>query len=143
MTIEDRRGAAYHEAGHIVVAWAVGWKARAAVIGIDGDDAKGKTDLDRDKPLSLVDKIAVCAAGWESQHVFQAPTNWRSGQMDEYEIIELTKNLDEQSRSALRNHGYQRARDLIKTHSKRVAHIAEKLLATGSLNQADIDALLE
>ena len=24
MTIEDRRGAAYHEAGHVVVAWALG-----------------------------------------------------------------------------------------------------------------------
>ena len=42
MTIEDRRGAAYHEAGHIVVAWAFGVEVGAAAIGIKGDDAKGQ-----------------------------------------------------------------------------------------------------
>ena len=93
MTIEDRRGAAYHEAGHIVVAWVLGLRVGAAAIGIDGDDAKGAADIDRDKPLSLVDKIAVCAAGVEAQHVFGAPTHCRAGAIDEAEIIKLTEHL--------------------------------------------------
>ena len=63
MTIEDRRGAAYHEAGHIVLAWAFGLRVSAAAIGIGGDDSTGETEFDRDKSLPLVDKIAVCAAG--------------------------------------------------------------------------------
>jgi hypothetical protein len=109
MTIEDRRGAAYHEAGHIVVAWALGLRVGAAAIGIDGDDAKGTADIDHDKPLPLVDKIAVCAAGVEAQHVFGIPTHYRAGAMDEAEIIKLTEHLDEKARRARRDEGYQRA----------------------------------
>jgi hypothetical protein len=42
MTIEERRGTAYHEAGHIVVAWALGVKVGASAIGINGGDSEGK-----------------------------------------------------------------------------------------------------
>ena len=63
MTTEDRRGTAYHEAGHIVVAWALGLKVGASAIGINGDNSAGKTDIEHHKPLSLIDKIAICAAG--------------------------------------------------------------------------------
>jgi hypothetical protein len=108
MTIDDRRGAAYHQAGHVVVAWALGFRVYAAAIGIDGDDAKGKTDIDHGRPLPLVDKIAVCAAGVEAQHVLGASTNCRAGAMDEVEIIKLTEHLDEKARLAQRNEGYQR-----------------------------------
>jgi hypothetical protein len=69
MTINDRRGAAYHEAGHIVVAWALGVEVGAAAIGINGDDAKGTAAIGDDEGLPLIDKIALCAAGRESQSV--------------------------------------------------------------------------
>lgn len=143
MTIGDRRGAAYHEAGHIVVAWALGWKVGASAIAINGDDSAGKTAIERDKPLPLIDKIAVCAAGPESQSVFDAPTHRYVGATDEAEIIELTKDLDEKSRLARRNDGYQRAHELIKAHAAKVDRIARSLLAKGSLNQAEVCGLLE
>jgi hypothetical protein len=38
---ESRRGAAFHEAGHAVVAWALKLPVRRLVIGIDGDPSKG------------------------------------------------------------------------------------------------------
>ena len=143
MTIEDRRGAAYHEAGHIVVAWALGLKVGASAIGINGDDSAGKTEIERDKPsLPLVDKIAVCAAGPESQSVFGALTHCRAGALDEAEIIELTKDLDEKSRGERRNDGYQRAHELIKAHATKIDRIARSLLAKGSLNQAEVCDLL-
>jgi len=44
MTPSDRLGAAYHEAGHAVVAWALGWPIGNITIGIDGDDSKGDED---------------------------------------------------------------------------------------------------
>jgi hypothetical protein len=92
MSFEDRRGAAYHEAGHIVVASALGLRVGAAVIGVDGDDAKGEADIDCDRSLPLVDRIAVCAAGREAQHVFGAPTHRLAGAMDEAKIIKLTEH---------------------------------------------------
>ena len=54
---QDRRGAAYHEAGHIVVAWALGLTADAATIGIDGDEFKGKAEIADDSLLPLIDRI--------------------------------------------------------------------------------------
>jgi hypothetical protein len=102
MTIEDRRAAAYHEAGHIVVAWALGVVVGAAAIGINGDDAKGTSEIGSAERLPLVDKIALCAAGLESQSVFNAAAHPYAGIMDEARIIELTENLDEELRLARR-----------------------------------------
>src|SRR5690349_14657733 len=133
MTTEDRRGAAYHEAGHIVVAWALGVEVGGAAIGINGDDAKGASEIGSDEGLPLVDKIAVCAAGLESQCVFDAATHEYAGVMDEARIIELMDDLDEETRLARRDAGYRRAHDLIKAHGKKVDLIARHLLAKGSL----------
>jgi len=143
VAIEDRRGAAYHEAGHIVVAWALGLKVGATAIGINGDDSAGCSEIEDGKPLPLVDNIAVCAAGLESQSVFSAPTHRYAGATDEAKIIDMMEDLDEESRSARRNDGYQRAHELIKAHAAKVEHIAKNLLAKGSLNQAEVRGLLE
>src|SRR5262249_14111988 len=139
----DRRGAAYHEAGHIVVAWALGVDVGAAAIGIDGDDAKGAAAIGSDDGLPLVDKIALCAAGLESQNVFDAPTHSRAGSVDEARIIKLTENLDEETRAARRNEGYQRAHDLIKAHARKIDQIAQNLFAKRSLTQAEIRSSFE
>lgn len=143
MTIEDRRGNAYHEAGHIVVARALGLKVGASAIGIKGDNSAGNTEIERDKPLPLIDKIAVCAAGLESQSVFDAPMHCYASVKDEAEIIELSEDLDETSRLARRNDGYQRAHELIKAHAAKVDQIARNLLAKGSLDQTEVCGLLE
>jgi len=142
MTIEDRRGAAYHEAGHIVVAWALGLTVGAAAIGIGGDDSKGKADIAHDKPLPLIDKIAVCAGGIEAQSVFVS-THCYAGAMDEAKIIELVQDLDEESQLARRDEGYQRAHQLILAHKAKVDRIAASLLAKGSINEAEIRRLLQ
>jgi hypothetical protein len=143
MTIGDRRGAAYHEAGHIAVAWALGVEVGAAAIGINGDNAKGTAAIGDDEGLPPLDKIALCAAGLESQSMFDAPTHRCAGTMDEARIIELTEDLDEKSRLAQRDDGYQRAHNLIKAHATTVDRIAKNLLAKGSLTQAEVCSLLE
>ncbi len=79
MTDQDRRGAAYHEAGHAVVASALGLSVRRMEIAIDGDDAKGAADIQDDPNLPLVDQLAVCAAGLEAQKLFKAPTHDGAG----------------------------------------------------------------
>jgi hypothetical protein len=93
--------------------------------------------------LPLVDKIALCAAGLESQSVFDAPTHPYAGVMDEARIIELTEDLDEESRLAQRDDGYRRAHNLIKAHAAKVDQLAKNLLAKGSLTQTEVCSLLE
>ena len=43
-TNDKLRGAAFHEAGHVIVAKEFGLPVGEIAIGIDGDDAKGRTD---------------------------------------------------------------------------------------------------
>ena len=47
--------------------------------------------------MPLVDKIALCAAGYESQSVFDAPTHRLAGAMDEARIIERLARRDDGS----------------------------------------------
>src|SRR5450631_2064977 len=72
---DERRGAAIHEAGHAVVAWALGLRVFRLVIAIDGDITAGKADIEQNRSSSLVDRIALCAAGGDAQELFDAPTN--------------------------------------------------------------------
>jgi hypothetical protein len=75
MTHQDRLGAAYHEAGHAVVATALGLTVARIEIAINGDDAKGAADIEDAARLPLVDQLAICAAGMEAQKMFEAPTH--------------------------------------------------------------------
>jgi hypothetical protein len=143
MTIEGRRGAAYHEAGHIVVAWALDLCVGSAEIGINGDDAKGEAKIADSSVLPLKDRIAICAAGFEAQSVFGAPTHPLAAAIDEAEIIELTAHLDENARLAARDAGYQRAHELILAHKAKVDRIAKRLLANGQIDQTEVRRLLE
>lgn len=72
---DERRGAAIHEAGQAVVAWALGLKVRRMAIGVGGDLTAGEADIEEKRSMSLVDRIALCAAGGMAQHTFKAPTD--------------------------------------------------------------------
>jgi hypothetical protein len=72
---EDRLGAAFHEAGHAVVAWALGLSVREIEIGVNGDDAAGRAEIEDSVHLPIVDQIAVCLAHSTSSSVLL--TSWR------------------------------------------------------------------
>jgi hypothetical protein len=57
MINRDQMGAAYHEAGHAVVAWALGLNVGRLAIAIGGDDAKGSADIEHDP-----DSYSTCTA---------------------------------------------------------------------------------
>jgi hypothetical protein len=128
---------------HIVVAWALGLMIGASAIGINGDDAKGRTDIANDEALPVIDKIAICAAGLESQSIFGAPTHCYAGLTDEAKIIDLINGLDEETQLALRDNGYRRARELIVAHSAKVDRIAKALIDKGSIERAEVCTLLD
>ena len=60
VTNEALRGAAFHEAGHVVVARALGLTVGTIEIGEDGS---GKAEISSAEHLPLVDQIALCVAG--------------------------------------------------------------------------------
>jgi hypothetical protein len=52
------RGAAFHEAGHVIVARELGLPVGEIAVGIDGDHAKGRTDISSAHHLPVIDQIA-------------------------------------------------------------------------------------
>jgi ATP-dependent Zn protease len=68
---DSRRAAAVHEAGHAVVAWAVGLKVQQLCIGEDG---KGASCIECSAHLPVLDQIAIAAAGMEAVELLNAPT---------------------------------------------------------------------
>jgi hypothetical protein len=75
MTEEDRRGAAIHEAGHAIVAFALGLAVEEIAIGISGDDSAGQSTIQESGHLPLTDQIALCLAGIEAQELFNSHTH--------------------------------------------------------------------
>jgi hypothetical protein len=93
--VDKRRGAAIHEAGHGVVALALGLKVSRMVIGIAGDLTAGEADIEETRTISLVDRIALCAAGGEAQELFDAPTNEICAISDMIKIYDLIGGYNE------------------------------------------------
>ncbi len=80
MTNKLRYSTAVHEAGHAVVMSALGLSVGEIEIGVDGDDTKGRTDLlCSDEHLPIIDRIAICVAGIDAQHIFECPTQELAG----------------------------------------------------------------
>jgi hypothetical protein len=138
----DCWGAAYHEAGHAVVAWALGLRVHRMVIGIAGDSTAGEADIEEKGSISLVDRIAICSAGGDAQELFDVPTNDICMVSDMGKIYDLIGEYNELVGSCLRQIGFQKSREILKQHRDRVARLAQALVERMELTEAEIDALL-
>jgi ATP-dependent Zn protease len=142
---DDRRGAAYHEAGHAVVAWALGLQVGLIAI-TNEDDVRGRADIASDQAhLSQIDRLAICLAGLQAQEVFHAPLHDLAGLGDLAKVIELIGGLDtpvEQHRE-LRYAGYRRARELILQNEEGVARLADRLIERGRVTADEFIDLIK
>lgn len=129
MTDDDGlRSVAIHEAGHAVVALALGLKV--ARVEIVHDDHSGGTDVENADDLPLVDRIAICVAGMNAAEMFDAPPSHELADFGDHgQVVTLLSDIDEAEGDALRGRGHQRAWDLLKLHAKSVEDIAAQLLA--------------
>jgi ATP-dependent Zn protease len=143
MSLSDRQGAAYHEAGHAVVASALGLAVGRIEIAIDGDDARGSTDIQDDVEPPLVDQIAVCAAGVEAQKLFDAPTHDGAGWGDYGKMVELLDGFDDEASSTFRNAGHQRAYELLLLHEDKVERVVEALIPNHKIEADKVRELLK
>src|SRR5262245_10132177 len=92
-TIHDNlRDAAYHEAGHVVVAHFLGLTIREVEIAEDGS---GRADISPAEHLPLVDQIAVCVAGIEAQELFNCPIHDHAALGDYRKFCRLLAGLTE------------------------------------------------
>ena len=138
----DQRGAAFHEAGHVVVAAAFGLEVGRVEIAIHGDDAKGEADIQANHDLCLVDRIAICAAGIEAQRPFSAPTHEGAGWGDYGDMVELLDDMGEDEGRKIRYEGHQRAHDILVQHADKVERLAQALLAKKRLGPDELRAAL-
>src|SRR5664279_2825123 len=81
------RGAAYHEAGHAVVAWSFGLQVQA--VHVSDDDASGGAKIADADQLPLVEHIAVCSAGIAAEAIFGHPSHELAGFNDHLRIFDL------------------------------------------------------
>ena len=128
MIDDGLRGVAYHEAGHAVVALALG--LAVARVEIFHEDYSGAADVETSDHLPLVDQIAICVAGMAAEEMFGAHALHEMAHMGDHgKVIELIQDIDEADGDVMRGNGHQRAWDLLKAHASRVEDIAAQLLA--------------
>ncbi|MFK4486906.1 hypothetical protein [Bradyrhizobium sp. USDA 336] len=138
----DQRGAAFHEAGHIVVAWCLGLTVGGAQIAIGGDDAKGSAEIQSASHTDLVDQLAICAAGLEAQELFDALTHEGAGWGDYGKMVELLGHLEEEEQLRMMHRGHGRASDLVSTHRAKIERLALTLFDKKRLGAEEIARIL-
>jgi hypothetical protein len=124
---DERRETAIHEAGHAVVAWALGLKVRRMAIAVGGDLTAGEAGIEEKQSMSLVDRIALCAAGGMAQHTFKALTNKMPALSDMGKIGDLIAGRDLLIGSGLRQIGFKKSYELLHGHRDKVTRLADAL----------------
>jgi hypothetical protein len=140
----NRRGVAFHEAGHAIVAWSLGLPV--GTIEIRDHDGGGSTQAGYADgcadDLSTVDQIAVSTAGKEAELIFEAPTETWRGNRDNEKILNLTSRLSDGEREMVRHAGQKRAKTLLRTHAAKVTKLAAVLIERGQVSGADFLTLI-
>lgn len=122
---DDLRGAAFHEAGHVVVARFFGLTVGKIEIGEDGS---GNADISSAEHLPLIDQIALCVAGLEAQALFNCPTHERAAFTDYVKLSELVEGLTEAESFEIRNSAFLRALEILKSRAPEVEQLANDLI---------------
>lgn len=128
-------GTAFHEAGRAVVARYFG----LSVVEIEiRDDASGKTDMVGSvEDLSLIDQIAIHCAGQASRTVFKCRSPMLASG-EPVELSELLEGLSENHRLEVRNAGYRRAIEIIKSNAPEVERLASLLIEQRRIGVSEI-----
>jgi hypothetical protein len=130
------RALAVHEAGHAIVAWALG----ADVVFVEIDLATGnggspfrKFDDDQIKNL------AVYVAGCRAEHLLLEARTLRKTKIGDFRLMrKLLSRLPEAERRAKRAQGYRLADETLKAKADAVRRIADELLARRSIVEGTI-----
>jgi hypothetical protein len=127
---ENLRDAAYHEAGHLVVAQFFGLTIREVEIEEDGS---GRANISSAEHLPLGDQIALCVAGIEAQELFNCPIHQHAALGDYLRLRELLAGLTEAESYKYRQAGYLRALEILKSRLAEIEALAHQLFNQRSI----------
>ena len=130
---ENLRDAAYHEAGHVVVACFLGLTVKEVEIREDGS---GRANISSAERLPLVDQIAVCVSGIEAQELFNCPVYDHAALGDYLKVRELMAELTDAESYEYRQAGCLRALQILKSRLPEIEALAHQLF-----NQRRVEAL--
>jgi len=119
--------AAYHEAGHVVVA--LHYKLIVGKVWIQEDGDGGTEPLCSDEHLPQIDRFAVWLSGGRAQHHFNAWTDALTSTSDYAQVINATPQMTEAERRPLIDAGKARALAIIKNNADELKRLAEFLIA--------------
>jgi hypothetical protein len=122
---EALRGAAFHEAGHVIVARFFGLTVKEIEIDEDGS---GRATISSAEHLPLVDQIALCVAGVEAQVLFECGTRDYGAFGDYLQFSKLVEGLTEKESFECRNAAFLRCLEILKTRAGDVEWLARYLM---------------
>ena len=129
-------GIAFHEAGHAVVARYFGLTVTAIEIR---EDASGKIDtVGATDALPLIDRIAIHYAGQASRTVFKYRSHALAVSDEDAEISKLVDGLADAERLEIRNAGYRRAIEIVKSNAAEVEWLASLLIDQRRINESTV-----
>jgi hypothetical protein len=138
------RSTAYHEAGHAVVAFALG--LLVGTIRVRADDAGGTTEIEPADHLTLIDQIALCHAGTAAEQLFDCRSHDWAFSMDILKSIRLIEDYgvsEEKHGPGLRAAAHNWALTHLKKHWSKVAKLADRLVECGYVDAVEFMRLMQ
>ena len=138
-------GTCFHEAGHAVVAAALGVEVGDLHVVADADGesdaaSDGGTKTGYCGHLSLTDQAAICLAGDTAQDKWHPSSDW-GGSCDLAKFLKLTTDLSNEEREAIEAAGCKRALELLSKSADVVKIVASQLVQQGYLAAAEFRLL--
>jgi hypothetical protein len=129
-------GTCFHEAGHAIVAVALGLEVQNIRIK---DDGSGHTDVSGPTP-SFIGQVACCFAGDKAQDIWHPLEQW-GGSRDYATFRGLARCLSDEHREALEEAGCELAKELLRKNKTMVEIVAQRLVQQGYLTAAEFKHL--
>ena len=141
-----RRGMAFHEAGHAVVAWSLNLPVGEIYIR-DIGAGNGGAQIGCADQLSLTDQLATLVAGAVAEHEFKSHLPEYAADDDRLRAINLVlKHHDGISPEEIEPHlaaGHARAHELLVEHRDKIIRLAGRLLKVRKVDAVEFKRLIE
>ncbi len=136
----ERRAYAVHEAGHAVVAQALGRTVCAVWIAVEC--ARGGAEI-HTEGIALADGAAICWAGQEATDLLNVESPSRLAKGDWERFIGLTSRMDAKEQERLRQDARARARELLRENIKLLKALADALERDGAIDHVTFRRIVD
>jgi hypothetical protein len=132
MATTDLEKAAYHEAGHAVVAWSFGVPVGGIYLDLQNESGHMDAPSPKHMDIDIARRIAFCLAGLRAEDAFAPPGRPAKAAFDFGNVWEMLRDngtpKDMPEGKALRNQGRDCADKQLRKHAAKVRRVAERLL---------------